>query len=204
VNLLASSLPVRRRLLPWLVAAPFMVGGSMAAHGLAYRVAVPSDGERADLLATTGHGYLRHTTLLLSVLAAVAVVALGSRFVSRIRGRLGASAPFGAFFVLPLLGFSIQEHAERWLANGSFPVDAALEPTFLVGLVLQLPFAGAVVALVWALLGSVDRVAEIVRTSQAPRTRKLPPPLTTPAAIGLPRPTQLALGHAGRAPPPRF
>ena len=45
------------------------------------------------------------------------------------------------FAALPMLGFTLQELLERWLSGAGFPWWMVLQPTFRVGLALQIPFA---------------------------------------------------------------
>jgi hypothetical protein len=93
-----------------------------------------------------------------------------------------------------------QEHFERLLHDGVFPWDAGLEPTFVVGLLLQLPFAVAAFLLARFLLRAVrslgrllsgpPRSAARVSVESRPRTR-----------VVRPRVPALALGYGSRGPP---
>ncbi len=171
--------------------------GSLLAHELSYRLVAPGADARAHLLAETGHAYLRHAPTVLGVLlalvpACLAVVALG-------RPR-PVHVPAAAFLGLPALGFGVQEHLERWAASGEAPLAAAAEPTFVVGLALQVPFGLA------ALLAPGLRLAGAGRL--AARLRR-PPPRARPvrAARPLPplstwlRPSRVVDGRSERGPP---
>jgi hypothetical protein len=189
---------VSRRRLPWLVAIPLMVAGSLSAHELAYWVVTSNPGERAAALAETGHGYYRHLPLVLGLLAALALSALAARAAGRRAGKRSTS-PW-AFFALPPLAFAFQEHAERALAGAPW-LTASLEPTFLVGLALQLPFALAALMAARALVSAAERLS-LPRRAVAPALRPARTALVVPAAPELaPRRHALALGYAGRGPP---
>lgn len=192
-----------RRRVVWLVGFPLVVAGSQVAHDLAYRLVYPTAGERTHVLAATGHGYL-HDALLGVVVGLAAVVAALLFRVVDVRRDSGAPAvrvPPVQFAVLPLALFVLQEELEQ-LFHGGSPLAAALEPTFRVGLVLQLPLALAAYVVTRVLLRAADRVGWALR----PRKRR-PLLLRTPRAlrpirIELARcPGVLALGRAGRAPP---
>ncbi len=129
-----------RRGLAWLVAVPLMLAGSQVAHVLAYRIVYPQASVRLRDLVETGHGYMSALPLALGVAGAVVALSLAASVVDAARGRGVRSLPPWAFALLPLAGFGLQEYIERWLAWGSFPWAAAFEPTFLIGIALQLPF----------------------------------------------------------------
>lgn len=191
-----------RRRLPWLVAVPLIVGGSFSAHGLSYRIVAPDPASRAELLHDTGHGYLTHVPQILALLLALLLVGIGLRVLTAARGAVGARLSAGLFFLLPLLGFTLQEHLERALHDGSFPLLAALEPTFLVGLLLQLPFALAAYVVAWALLDVADRVGASLRPASRPRWPVRMAGLRPPTQLSLPRISAVALGYPQRGPPP--
>ena len=171
----------------WLLGLPLLAIGWLSAHSLAYELVAAEE---------HGHGYLAETPLFLSVCAAAVALSLGRR----VAGRLGLSMPAWAAGLIPLLGFTVQEHLERALGLGVVPWGTALEPVFLLGLALQLPFA--LVALLLA--RALTAVADAVTARATTRARFA-------AAPALPRPTgtmpvltpALAQGHAGRAPPVR-
>jgi hypothetical protein len=192
---------VSRRRLPWLVAIPLMVAGSLSAHELGYWLVMPDADTRASLLAGTGHGYLEHVPLALGVLAAMLASGLAIRVLGALRGHRPAAVSSWWLFALPLTGFALQEHLERLLHDGSLPLDAALEPTFLVGLLLQLPFALAALMVARALVETAERLAVRLNRARRPRPRQVALALPrAAAAVGRPLPV-LALGHAERGPP---
>ena len=171
----------------WLLGLPLLAVGWLSAHALAYEL-VPAEEH--------GHGYLAQAPLFLTLCAATVSVALAVRTAGR-RGRMLPGWLVGA---LPLLGFAVQEHLERGLALGAVPWGTALEPVFLLGLVLQLPFALAALVVARALTALADAVA--ARPPARPRStfRLAPPPPVQAEVAGA---LALARGWAGRAPPVR-
>ena len=189
-----------RRSLAWLVALPLMLAGSQAAHVLAYRWVYPDAGVRLSALVRTGHGYMSLLPFVLGVAAALTLVSLALTAADAARGRSARALPAWAFALLPPLGFVLQEHLERWLYSGVLPWHEFASPTFLPGLVLQLPFAALAYLFARLLLRSAVRVG---RALAAPRRRRLLPlPLAAPAVPLLSlRPALLASGPATRGPP---
>lgn len=189
-----------RRHLAWVSIAPLMVGGLLAGHSLAYRLATPDAHARADALAHSGHGYLGYAPLALAVCFGLLLAALLLRALAGYRGEPRRPAASRAFILLPPLAFVVQEQMERLAYSGDMPWTAALQPTFLLGLALQLPFALAALLLAWAL----DTVAHTVGQALAgARFRPVgsafvPVPVFVTAS---PRPAGLARGYGERAPP---
>ena len=191
-----------RRSLVWLVALPLMLAGSQAAHLLAYRWAYPQAAIRLDALVRTGHGYLSLLPSALAVAGGVVLLALLAAGVAAARGRRSGPLPAWAFALLPLVGFAVQEHVERWLYSGVVPWHEAFAPTFGRGLVLQLPFAALAYVSARLLLRAAERVGVALAPAGPPRPRLLPvsPPLPAAAALP-PRPPVLSRGLAKRGPP---
>ena len=182
--------------LTWLLSLSLMGGGSLCAHGLAYRIAVP------DPAFTKGaHSYLAAAPAFLALCLTVSLAALVGFAVAGARGERLQPAPAWVFALLPPLGFALQEHLERLLHDGSFPLLAALEPTFLVGLLLQLPFALAALAAARALTGFVETLGKTLRELRPRHLRRSPPALRPVAEPALPRLRALAAGWAERGPP---
>jgi hypothetical protein len=182
----------------WLLPLPLTVLAWLAAHAAAYDLAFDGRHAREHALAASGHGYLEHAPLLV----ALCLTAAAAGFLFRVAG-LGTrrSVPAAAFGALPFLGFAVQEHLERWLQGGELPWGTTLEPVFLIGLALQLPFALVATALARALLAVADDVAASLAALPAPRLRPAPLPLPADACNQAARPL-LATRRAGRAPPP--
>jgi hypothetical protein len=184
----------------WLLAVPLIVSGSLIAHELAYWFAGPRTAAGGRTFTGPDHGYLDHAPLALGVLGAMLLASLLGRAVRAFTGRPTLQVPAWPFFLLPPTAFAIQEHLERLLGNGD-ALHAVLEPTFLVGLVLQLPFALAA----YGLARLLTEVAETVGRAIAVRFQAALPRRTTavrPAErTASPRVAQLALGYAQRGPP---
>ncbi len=192
-----------RTLTAWLLSVPLAVAGSQAAHALGYRVVAPDAHSRASLLAASGHGYLTYLPLALAVASALVAFA----FVTEVRhlaargGAAAESLPSAWHFaaLAPAI-FCFQEHFERLAETGGFPWTAVLEPTFVAGLGLQLPFAVAAYLLARLLLRAARSVG---RWLAAPSRRRI-------AIVVLPRPQlslvipyapALARGYGTRGPP---
>jgi hypothetical protein len=192
---------VKRGLVPWLVAIPLMVAGSLSAHEVSYWLVVPDAAARATVLEASGHGYLSEAPLVLGVLGAVLLAALAGRVVSSLRGAAPARLAPLPVFLVPLLGFALQEHLERLLHAGELPVSAALEPTFLIGLALQLPFALAALMIARMLVHAADEVARAL-VADPPRPTARPIRAVRHAARdAVSRPRVAALGFTERGPP---
>lgn len=176
--------------------------GSLAAHSLSYRLAEPDQHARALMLETTGHDYVGLTAF---VIASAVVAVLASLSISALARRPVATGRFsGTLALLPVAGYTVQEHLERFFSSGSFPVDAALEPTFLVGIVLQVPFALAALWLTRALLTAANAMAAI-RPDTPPLVHRGADSYPAPIARngGLARAALLAAGLRQRGPPLR-
>jgi hypothetical protein len=189
-----------RRVLTWLVAVPLIVAGSQAAHALTYRLVYPGTPFRARALLATGHGYLDRLPLLLGVGLAIAFVALLAAALDASRGHGARELPAWAFGALAPLAFASQEVLELSLHTGTFAWHAAAAPTFVPGVLLQLPFA----LLAWLAARVLLRAA-----SRAGRAFAARPPAgalvslvsTAPVAATLPRAGVLAYRLAKRGPP---
>lgn len=144
---------------PWLVTLPVALAGCLAAHFAAYALATPTSH------AHDSHGYLAHLPLLSG--AALAIV-LGAAVRHGVRGRSGVRPSPWLFALLPPLAFAIQEHVER-LAH---PALVVTEPTFLLGLALQLPFAALAWLLARAILGAADALGALLAPLPPPRRRE--------------------------------
>jgi ABC-type amino acid transport system permease subunit len=135
----------------WLVVSPVLAGGVLLAHSLAYRLTgIPTD---------PFHSYLEHVPqiLLLSTLAGLALGGLGPRL---------QAPPVATFPVVALTTFAAQEHLER-LVHGAGVPFLLTTPAFLVGLVLQIPFALVAWALARWLVAAVRALT--MRTPTRPR-----------------------------------
>jgi hypothetical protein len=191
--------------LPWLVALPLMVLGSLAAHLLSAgfagaRAETAGDGGADEAVVRAGSGFAPHAVQALGIVAALVCAAVATRLIGR--SRRGAS-PL-VFLVLPPLAFSLQELFERVLRAEAAPFHAALEPRFLIGLALQLPFGLLALVVARLVLRAGRRIVLAFR-----RVAVVPAVVRAfvaraPASCELPRIAALALGHAERGPPLRL
>ena len=192
---------VTRTRLPWLLALPLIAAGSLAAHSLGYVVARPDVERQAREAQEAGGTYLPQLPPLAGLLLALAIALIASRVVSAARGtRTGGASPWW-FFLLPPLGFALQELLERVVHAESFPFQAAFEPAFLAGLLLQLPFGLIAFLVARALLAVARRILGTLVGRFRSRALGLPPDGPPPLAVSLPRIAALALGRSGRGPP---
>ena len=178
--------------LPWLLAVPCIAAGSFAAHSFGAFLPVV----RAERFAEHEHAAAGTLPPFAGLLVALALVWLCRRSLTRQSRRVGA----GVFFLLPPLAWTLQELAERLLAAESVPFSGALEPSFLLGLLLQLPFGLAAYLFARLLLVAV-RIF---------RRRALPPAVAhadlqcgwrSQPARPLKRLGTLASGRSNRGPP---
>lgn len=193
-----------RRAAAWLIPLPLAVASWLGAHCLAYWLASPGAEQHMGVHAEHGHAWLGYTPALalwgLTVVVAGLVLCIGDG----LRGHRPSRPPARLFALVPPLGFVVQEHLERLIASGAIPYDLVVEPTFLLGLALQAPFAVAALLLTRALyaLGFVLGRALAGNLAIGRPLRYGPPSLLhPPASATLVSPSLLALGHGQRAPP---
>lgn len=188
---------MRPRAAAWLLTLPLALAGCAAAHALAYRLVEPDGHERAHLLAASGHGYLGQLRLLAAAGVALVLAGFLRQAALAARGREPAGPPLVVALVPPL-AFVLQEHLERALHDGAFPAHALLEPSFLAGLALQLPFA--LLALAVALL-LARTAAALGRLLSDPPPRPGRPARLRPRAVSLVPFARPSLAAPPRAPP---
>ena len=186
----------------WLVVVPLMLAGTEVAHALAYRLVYPQAAVRWRALAASGHGYAGWLPVVLGIGGAVMLVGLFSGVVDAARRRSSRPVPAWAFGMLPLAGFTLQEFLERWIAVGGFPWWMVEQPTFRVGLVLQLPFALVALLVARILLRVVERVGLALRERRGRLAVGATSACLRPVSVAALRLSVLATGHAGRGPPP--
>lgn len=191
---------MRRPVVVWMLALPLAVVGSQVGHNLGYRLATPDAARRSQELAATGHAYLSYLPLALAVCSMVVLVALALETRSLVRGRTAAAPSARAFALLAPGIFAFQEYFERLMHAGVFPWDAWLEPTFVAGLLLQLPVAFATYLLARLLVGVVRSLGRLL--AHPPRLRLPVAPVCRPVVpLARPRVPVLALGYGSRGPP---
>jgi hypothetical protein len=158
-----------RRALAVLASLALAVTGAQLAHTLAYRLAEPNAHERAHLLSESGHAYLRFASAGLGLLAAIVVLSLVLEVRAIGVGARRTHPRLWGFAAIAPATFVFQEHFERLLHDGASPWGAALEQTFLLGLVLQLPFALLAYAAARLLLGAARGIAALLRRPRLAR-----------------------------------
>jgi hypothetical protein len=186
-----------RRGLVWLVTLPVVLAGVEGAHALANAAFGSPEGPGEAFASRESGAQLR--PLLVALALGLVVLALLARAAGRWwvprHSRLVA-LPFAC---LPPLVFVLLELVEGLSHGGAVPWHEAVEPTFLAGLALQLPFALLGYLVARSLLRLSDELGRIVR-------RRPPLAATLTAVLGRPRDDVLyPLRHGspcwGRAPP---
>jgi hypothetical protein len=191
-----------RRRLPWLLALPLMAAGSFAAHSLTYLFATARASEHAEVSERASSGRASYLVLFLGILAATALVAALARLLLGRRCARGNEPSPWLFFVLPPLAFALQELSERLLRAEAFPFHAALEPRFLLGLGLQLPFGLLALLVARLLLRVVEQIARLLTRPNCVRGIALIS-WSPQHGLDVPRIPALALGYQQRGPPTR-
>jgi len=192
---------LRRPSLAWLLALALTVAGWISAHEVAYRLAMPHPHARASTFAETGHTYFAYSSLVVALCLLVALLCT-TGLVARPQGlRPPSRRLLLLFMLLPPLGFTLQELMEGLLITGALPYEAASEPTFLLGIVLQLPFALAALTVARALLVFARCMARGV--GGGGRQKLVSVELSLPPAVEARRPRlpALAFGYGERGPP---
>jgi hypothetical protein len=180
-----------------------MTGGLLAGHWLAYRGAIGDAHARAHALDVTGHAYFAYAPSVVAICLSLVVIALVLRVFASFRG-VARTAPPAAFAALPLLAFAVQEHLERYLHSSALPWTAAFEPTFAIGIAVQLPFAFAALLLAEVLDSLAHAIGAVLASAPPPRHSLPLPPVLPVAVVPAPRLAVLARGYSGRAPPLAF
>jgi hypothetical protein len=193
-----------RRVAAWAIALPLAVASWLGAHCLSYWLVSPRMDGHMGLHADHGHAWFGYGPALAIWGLAVVVAGLALCVGEGMRSGRSSGPPARLFALLPAAGFVVQEHLERLMGTGSIPTDLVVEPAFLLGLALQLPFALLALLLARTLYSIGFGLGRTIASTLAVR-RPLPngPPslLDLPACPALIRPSVLALGHGQRAPP---
>jgi hypothetical protein len=188
---------MNRRRLAWLLSVSLAAVGSVAAHALGL------------LSHAEGPGYLEvgpepaaHVPLLAGLLAAVVLTGLANRAWSLLRRRPPRPLSPGWFVVVPPLGWALQEAAERRLGVESFPFEAAREPAFAKGLLVQVLFGVLALLAARLLLAVVEQLRRLRQAGCWPDTDHAEVGITAAGAVPVrPRQLVLALADYERGPP---
>ena len=167
-----------------------MLAGLLAAHTLGYRLAISDPHARADALAHSGHGYFSYVPFALTVCLGVLLAGLAMQALSAFRGEPRRPATSPLIVLLSPVAFVAQELIERFLHTGQVPWTTVIQPAFLIGLALQLPFALAALLLAWALDSAARAVGTRAGLRPAPHVpclRSRPRPRLGRSAPGRPR-----------------
>jgi hypothetical protein len=186
---------VTRTSVAWLLSLPLSAVGMLLAHQIAWGFA------SEEHQATAGHGYLQYGSIFAALVVASLIVGATAQLFRAVGGEDMARAPSAfVFAIVPIVGFLLQEHLEHLVAARELEVTYFLSTPFLLGLLLQLPFAFAALHVTRLILGFVKRVARAIGT--LPRLGALDSLSgVILSATDLPLRPALALRCAGRAPP---
>ena len=186
---------MNRSSVAWLISLPLSAVGMLLAHQIAWGFAT----EKHE--ASAGHGYLQYGSIFAALVVASLLVGATAQLFRAVGGGETDRAPSAfAFAIVPIVGFLLQEHLEHLVAARELEVTFFLSTPFLLGLMLQLPFAFAALHVTRLILGFVKRVARAIGTLPSlGALESLSDVILFSTDLPL-RPT-LALRCAGRAPP---
>ncbi len=199
---------MKSRRLPWIIAVPLMVGGSLSAHALGYLAlahtpstlaADPDMGE--EVVTRASHGLSTLTPVFAGLVVALTIAGYCCYLWSSGRGHQVKGVARAWFFLLPPLAFTAQEFAERLVHAESMPFNPAHEPAFLAALALQIPFGLAAYFIARLLLRVADVLVRALARGRRtyPTSRSALPRLSRPF-LGR-RSLALLKGHSSRSPP---
>ena len=185
-----------------LLSIPLAATGSLLAHCVAFRLVEPSAHAHSHGVHAAARAWVSYDTGVFAGTLALVVAAVALFALDAYRGRAPRVAPPPWIFAaVPPGGFLLQEHLERLVRDGSLGLHAFVEPTFFVGLWLQVPFAVAAFLLARALLRVAERVGSaLARAHRMRRVHALVEALV-PDSADPPRIPALARGRAERGPP---
>jgi hypothetical protein len=181
------------------VTLPIVLAGIEGGHAVANAVFGSPEGVK-ELFASpsSGSGILPIVALLA---AGLVVLGLACRFAPRCWFPRQAQAIALPFVLLPPVSFMLLELTEAAVSRGAIPWHEAVRPTFVFGLVLQLPFALLGYALARLLLRVTDGVRRLFARSFRSRLLPLaaaPSPRSADRAL---QGTRRGSPRLGRAPP---
>jgi hypothetical protein len=192
---------MERRRIAWVVSLALMAIGGLVAHALAYQLAASGSHAAHSPAHPNVHAYFAFWPICAAVCGTIVLVSLTASVFARTWASRPVSPPLWLFALLPPIGFVVQEHAERLLVTGSFPHAAALEPTFALGLILQIPFALTAYFAARMLIALAAAVTRRLRSEPHRRRMTIEPGRPRPVWISVVPISALALGYGERAPP---
>lgn len=172
----------------WAVSLSVCVAGWLIAHSFAYRLVVAGDERSGALVEGSGHGHMTFSPHLMAGSVTVLLLALGVAVAAGATRRARPDVPLAPFALLPLLDYVGHLGLEALQLGGELPAGAALQPVYLLGLALQVPF----VLLALLLARTTIAWAEGVGRGLTPRWRP------RPVAHASPTPPRLLLGSEHR------
>jgi hypothetical protein len=154
------------RLRPCLVMLPLVAAGTEGAASVVDMFA-PNKYKTVELFSRSNasHNLLPlaaalGAALLLYAVCSVATSAPAARRLPRLM-----------FACLPPLAFALQEHVEYIVGHGQVPWTLVIDPIFVSGLLLQIPFAVAAYLLARLLVEVAAAIAECASASRAEQQR---------------------------------
>ncbi len=186
----------RARVSIGLIALAAMLGS----HWVAYLFAAPDPHARADLLASTGHGYWPSAA---GFAVAALVLGLGAFISQRLAPAVRATRrrvftyALPRFFALQVGGFTALELVERLVSGHAVGVQDLVASTFLIGIAIQsvAAFLSAVVLVL------VATVIEHLIGTKAPEPFGSSVELPLVSLISPPRPVPATGARTLRGPP---
>jgi hypothetical protein len=188
----------------WLLLLPLAGIGWLTAHWLACMLVARNGHDTPQHHADAGHGYLVIAAPVLIACAGTLLLAgIALAIGDGLRGRARSHLPGWRVALLPPLGFAVQEHVEWLIATDASPFAAALQPTFLVGMALQLPIAVGALLAARAVLAFGHVLGRALAAPRSPRAPARPIALNPLDRLEpeLVRPPILATGRSERGPP---
>jgi hypothetical protein len=173
--------------------------GILAAHWLAYFIAVPDAHDRAHLLQSSGHRFFPWISAVCFGVLAAGLVGLFTRARDHIDGRVRFLPTLLSVAIIQTIGFIGLEVLERVLfAHGSASA-ISLETPVIIGLLLQVFVSAAGAALLVVFTKAICYLSRVTRSLAKPSpTRWGPSPLFSP------RISVSASGWSLRGPPSSF
>jgi hypothetical protein len=191
-----------KRQLPWLIAMPLAVVGTLAGHTAGYWAAVPDAHERTQVLAASGHGYLQYAPLVLALSGALVALGFVAQALDAFRGgETNGGTRIELVAALAPTAFVLQELIERYAHDGHLRWGLLVSAPFLLGLATQVPFALLAAAIAFALASAAQHVAHAIRAARRPRRCGLALTFLSWLTADLRPAPVLARGYAGRGPP---